>query len=306
MSSDDVSNVCAPGVKFLGGSCITIDLLEDMITVYNKNHDNKIDTHDISKLKNLNPITYKKRMVDIIQERMKDYKCDTQTCWLTLPFFKQLTSTKNTIKLHRHTFKPEGPRNTTEWLNTYNINDVFAQYEEVYPEFKFMGALPRDFDMLKTTKIRESELEKLVISGKTKMGVVFNLDEHDESGSHWVALYADLLKKQIYFIDSVGEQPAKEFKILMKRIKVFCDSDVIKKFCSTYKNINDCKNFGTIPFDIRYNKKQHQHGNSECGVYAISFILRLLDGETFDDIEGRRISDEEIKMCRMSYFRTRK
>lgn len=301
-------DVCAPGVKFLGGSCITIELLEDMIKIYNSNHNDKIDISQFAKLKELNPVTYKKRIVEIIKEKMKRYKCDTQTCWLTLPFFKQLSDTTKTKKLHKHTFKPVGPKNTVEWLNTYNINEVFTQYEKIYPDFKFMGAQPRDFDKIKSTGIRDLDYDKLVKSGTFRLGFIFNLDEHDEAGSHWVALYADLLKGHVYFIDSVGEPPAKEFKVLMNRIKAFCEQNTRKFFCETNKNIMACRNLGnnTNTVDMRYNTKQHQHGNSECGVYAISFILRLLDGESFDEIVNNKISDEEIKLCRASYFRDAK
>lgn len=289
-------DVCAPGVKFLGGSCITLDLLEDMIKIYNMNHNDKIKINHLSKQKELNPITYKNNIVEIIKEKMKKYNCDTQTCWLTLPFFRQLSDLSKTKKLHKHTFKPIGPKNTVEWLNTYNINEVFTQYEKIYPDFKFMGAQPRDFDKIKSTGIRDLDYDKLIKSGIFRLGFIFNLDEHDESGSHWVALYADLLKGQIYFIDSVGEPPAKEFKVLIDRIKTFCETNKI------YKNLGNKTN--TV--DVRYNTKQHQHGNSECGVYAISFILRLLDGETFDKIVNNKISDEEIKLCRRSYFRDAK
>lgn len=288
MISDTKSeDVCAPGVKFIGGSCITIDLLEDMINVYNAGHPDKIDVSGVIKIKNLNPITYKKRITDMVKEKMKGYKCDTQTCWLTLPFFRQLSTPQKTRTLHKHTFKPVGPKNTNEWLNTYNINDVFAQYEKIYKDFKFMGAHPRDFDKFRSIGIRTIDYGKLLQNGISKLGFIFNLDEHDESGSHWVALFTDLVKGHIYYIDSVGEPPLKEFVILMNRIKSFCEKN------------------GTR-VDMRYNKKQHQHGGTECGVYAISFILRLLDGETFDDIEGHKVSDDEIQMCRASYFRDNK
>ena len=301
-------DVCAPGVNFLGGSCITIDLLEDMINVYNFKHQDKIDISYLAKLKKLNPITYKKRIVEIVKERMSQYKCDTQTCWLTLPFFKQLSDPQKTRKLHKHTFKPIGPRNTVEWLNTFNINEVFAQYEIIYPDFKFMGAQPRDFDKVKSTGIRDLDYDKLIRSGIFRLGFIFNLDEHDESGSHWVALFADLLRGQIYFIDSVGEEPAKEFRVLMNRIKDFCETNKRKFFCQNNRNITICNNLGnnSDTVDMRHNTKQHQHGSTECGVYSISFILRLLDGETFDEIVGNKISDEEIKLCRASYFRINK
>jgi hypothetical protein len=243
-----------------------------------------------------------------VKSRMKKYKCDTQTCWLTLPFFKQLGDTQKTKKLHKHTFKPTGPRNTTEWLNTYNINDVFTQYEKIYPDFKFMGAHPRDFDKIKSTGIRDLDYDKLIKSGTFRLGFIFNLDKHDESGSHWVALFADLLRGRVYYIDSVGEQPAKEFKVLMDRIKQFCETNKRKLFCSNNKHVAICNNLGsdTNTVDVRYNTKQHQHGSSECGVYSISFILRLLDGETFDEIVKNRITDEEIQTCRVSYFRGEK
>ena len=46
--------------------------------------------------------------------------------------------------------------------------------------------------------------------------MVINLDTHDKGGSHWVGLYTDLLKKQIYFFDSYGHKPEKEIKNFMK------------------------------------------------------------------------------------------
>ena len=71
----------------------------------------------------------------------------------------------------------------------------------------------------------------------------------------------------------------------MEKIKQYCESKMIK-------------------VDMRYNKMQHQYGDTECGVYSISFILRILDGETFDKITAKRIPDDEVKQCRKIYFRT--
>ena len=35
---------------------------------------------------------------------------------------------------------------------------------------------------------------------KKKIGIVFNLDKHNQPGSHWVALYTDLKANQVYFL----------------------------------------------------------------------------------------------------------
>jgi len=298
------ADVCAPGVDFLGGSCISIDILEDMIVMYNKSHKDKIDISHLNHLRQFNPVTYKKRVVTILKEKMKQYKCDTQTCWLSLPFFGKLSTIQNTQKLHKQTFKPKGPRNTNEWLNTFDINDIFVQYEKIYPDFKFMGAHPIDFDNIKLCGIRDMSFIDLIKKGKFRLGFIFNLDRHDQSGSHWVSLYAHLLKGQIYFVDSVGDEPKSEINALMNRIKKFCETNTRHYFCEHNEQLEACKNI-LNKVDMRCNKTQHQHGGSECGVYSTSFILRFLDGETFEDITGNKVSDEEIELCRASYFRSK-
>ena len=54
--------------------------------------------------------------------------------------------------------------------------------------------------------------------------------------------------------------------------------------------------------DVRHNKTRHQRGSSECGVYSINFILRLLKGKTFDNVTRKRLSDDKVNKCRAIYF----
>ena len=55
-------------------------------------------------------------------------------------------------------------------------------------------------------------------------------------------------------------------------------------------------------FDIRYNNIQHQFKNSECGVYSINFVIRLVKGETFDEIINNVTKDDKMNECRKTYF----
>ena len=55
-------------------------------------------------------------------------------------------------------------------------------------------------------------------------------------------------------------------------------------------------------FDIRNNSIQHQKKNTECGVYSINFIIRLANGETFDDITKKITRDDDMNDCRTQYF----
>lgn len=279
--------LCAPGVQYMGGSCITMEILEDMIRTFNETNESrdriKIDRAIIN-MKEYNPITYKKKLVELIGEKMRKYNCTTQTCWITLPFFKRLSDPEKTETLLHNTFKPEGPKYTNEWLSTVHIDNVCVQYEKYYRDFKFIGALPCDYFELDYSTMGEIDFSNLKAHGAEKVGIIFNLDRHNQPGSHWVALYCDIGKSQVYYIDSVGTYPKKEI------------NKVIKYFKDNCKKIN-----GTV--DVQINRKSLQNGTSECGVYAISFILRLLDGETYDDIMNNTPSDEEIWTCRAIYFR---
>ena len=50
------------------------------------------------------------------------------------------------------------------------------------------------------------------------MGIVFNLDDHTQSGSHWVALYSDFKKGGVYYFDSTGRLPQEDSVKLMRKI----------------------------------------------------------------------------------------
>jgi hypothetical protein len=68
----------------------------------------------------------------------------------------------------------------------------------------------------------------------------------------------------------------------------------ISIFCKEHMGINDLK--------VDYNKIQHQRENSECGVYSMNFILRLLKGDSFETICNSKIPDKQINKCRNVYF----
>ena len=47
--------------------------------------------------------------------------------------------------------------------------------------------------------------------------------------------------------------------------------------------------------DYKYNNIQHQTGNSECGVYSINFIIRLLNKEKFNLINFLKVHRQPHK-----------
>lgn len=273
---------CAPGKKFDAGSCITLEILIAMAEAYNLVHDDKIKL-SCSK-ETLHPRKYKKYLLKKIGERYKG-KCDSQVCWTQQNFVDKMNDIMKT-ELEKFTLRPEGPEGRFEWLNTININETMEQYQLIYKDFLFLGAVPMDFEKVKYDKTSNLDLDDKQKKGITKFGIVFNLDEHWQSGSHWVAGFADIVNGKAYYFDSYGTRPEKRV------------IDLLKKFCKHFEKNNPGKKC-----DVRYNKTRNQFKNSECGVYSINFILQLLEGKTFDYIEKNPIKDDDINMLRTKIFR---
>ena len=273
---------CSPHITDDNISCIMLNLLVEMANAYNETHpDNQIKLNPNDEI--LNTTEYKTYLIKEFEHKLKD-KCSDQKCWLTQPFIAKM---KNDAReeLLKYTFRPEGPSGKFDWLSTFNIDDVMQQYEKKYKDFKFLGAVPLDFDKHKIFGIKDIDYKKLFKQGKTKIGIVFNLDKYGEPGSHWVSMYSDLKNGEINFFDSYGVYPKDEIQAFMRRHE---------KFCKDVLGIKDVY--------VKYNKKIHQKKNSECGVYSTNFILRRLRGDSFDKVCDSQIEDDVIRKCRRKYF----
>jgi len=277
---------CAPSKKYNNGSCFTIDSLKKIAESYNQRNNNKID-----------PNLPKDKLVEELETKLSN-KCSDQTCWLRLDFVKQLDNED----IESNTFRPKGPSKKYEWLSTTHINEVVEQYQSIHKDFLFLGAVPYDFDDLPILGISD-----------------LNFDQLD-----WVALFSDLDNNQIYFFDSLGRKPLKRIRKFINRITKYLYNkkynqklpindvvDKIRNIKSLPKNKMDeliksnkyLKNLLGGGFDIRFNNIQHQFENSECGVYSINFIIRLVSGETFDSVINDITKDEEMNFNRKVYFR---
>lgn len=256
-------------VKNIGGSCIKDDTLIIMLKHYN----------NINKNDNINIDLPKEQIIKELEERFGE----RQNEWVKNKVFQDLPD-EITEELLYYTFKPNGPQGKFTWLSTVDLEYAMKQYKIKHPDFKFLGAVPIDFAELIGLDINNINFDEEKRNGNKRFGVIFNLDEHYKGGSHWVSLFFDLDKKQIYFSDSVGKKP-------VKRIKEYIDKII---------------NYMGKNVDYQYNKMEHQKGNSECGVYSINWILRLLNGKTFEHLTSKRLSDEDVNKCRLRYFNTNK
>lgn len=271
---------CSPSVKKDSNlTCFNKSSLIKIAKAWNKKNPNdkiKIQSSSVNSLWNK------------IRKKLKK-QCENEWCWSQQDFVKDLKD-----KEISSTFKPRKPKNwnanKNEWLSTIDIENVIKQYEKKYRTFRFIGAVPIDFDekyglgQCIVNELCKINLHKLMQSKIFNIGIVFNLDKHDEDGSHWVAMFIDLNKNGIYYFDSYGEPEPKEVKRLAERL------------------LEQARELGKDNMEYRVNNVRHQYKNSECGIYSINFIVEMLRGTNFEEFINDKIDDLNMNKKRDFYF----
>lgn len=277
---------CSPGRK--GPTCYNLASLNRIAKYWNQHHKDKIK------------LTQNRRtMWNRINEKLKKKpsNCQEESCWIEQPFIKS----KKDKELSHETFRPSEPKswskNNFQWLSTTNIERVLEQYKHHHPDYLFLGAVPIDFDHkfsdgnCVVNEICNIDLPKLYAKGTRKIGMVFNLDPHDEPGSHWICSFCNLKKGEIYYFDSYGFGAPDEVRKLLKRL------------AEQGKELDLPSSPKGHPLPIFNNKYRHQFKSSECGIYCIYFIEQCLNEVPFQQITGKRILDDFVHRLRSKYYR---
>jgi len=283
---------CSPTVKGktpVAESCFTDEILFTLKEYYNKHHkENGIVATDPKGI--------------WIELKNKLSTCSKEDCWLS-----EIDDPLVRTKIDQFIFAPDRPSDwkTNAWLSNLDIVAVLRQYEKSNKNFKILGPTPINFDSrlpeLNGSCVWEDlcnfSLSEYLAKGITKLGVVFNLDKYGKKGSHWVSMFMDLEDKFIFYLDSAGDRIKKPIHKFVKRV------------------IKQAKELPE-PMKMEFYQNcptEHQMGESECGMYALYFIITMLTGETeklkfinADDkikfFKNKRIPDQYVNKYRKIYF----
>ena len=273
------TDACSVNSDGLGFTCYSKPVLLKIKETWNKKHPtNKITSKD--------PYIIWKSLRSIMEH---EHACKRESCWLKHLCIKEGLPSD----IYDLTFSPEMPKswlhNPTEWLSSLDIVKVMKQWEHRYKCFKFIGPSPIDYDTHKMfgecvwDELCKFNLKNLLKKKKKKIGVIFNLDPHYKSGSHWVAVFLNDIKKTIYYFDSYGDPPPRQ----------------IKKFIDN--TIKQSKELG-IEYKYLQNNRRHQFGDSECGMYSMYFITEMLQNKCFEKFQKRKVSDSYMLRLRNRFF----
>jgi len=275
---------CSPENKSLNQNftCYTDEDLHKLQTMWNARHPDR-------------PI--KSTESKIIWDQLKTYYaniCNKESCWV-----RQMTKNTKMEDELLDAFAPESPKewkkNPNEWLSSIDILEVMNQYEKKYKCFEFLGPSPIDYDTHQLygqcvwDELCHFKLAEQIKNGKTKIGIIFNLDPHYKGGSHWVSLFINIKKATIFFFDSAGET-------IPKQIKKLVDS-VVKQGVELETPIH-------FKFDENH-PIEHQYKNTECGIYSIFFIVHMLEDKiTGHYLKKHILKDEYMQNFRKIYYNT--
>ena len=260
-------------------SCYSDKSLYKLRDKWNLRHtDNKINSND--------PKAIHTRLSEMLYN-----VCNKESCWL-----KQEKHFGN-VKEETSSFAPKSPeewrKNPNEWLSSEEITKVMKQYEKAYKCFDFIGPTPIDFDKRKIygecvwDELCNINLKEQLKSGKTKIGIIFNTDPHDKPGQHWISMFINLKKKEIFYFDSTGDKAPKEIMQLVNKLK--------KQGLELSPKIR-----------FKYDSSEgveHQHGNTECGIYTLYFIVHMLEDKMRSNyLKTHILKDEYVNKFRKIYF----
>ena len=226
----------------------------------------------------------KKQIWDQLSKRLFNRCGDNEMCWKDQQFVKRLSDKE----INEKTFKPKMPEswkhNPNEWLNTTNITNVMRQYEDVHEDFVYLGTVPRDCPMGVLCHLSGIDMKKLYKKHRVRRtGMVYNLDLHNQPGSHWVAVFMHFGQGVAIYFDSYADAPP---KLIL---------DFINSCMDQMKEIG-------VPMEMQVNQRRHQYGGSECGVYSCYFLIKSLEGVSLKRFSARRVADRKMTEMRRRLF----
>lgn len=342
---------CAPNTKAYSTrdkTCFTLDSLQKLAKAWNRIYGGDIveggstDQQKSKKIKNILKKN-KKELWNDINQRMKE-RCKAngnEGCWVDK---LQMEEESEPYQDLRPPTPMEWYKNPRTWLTNFDIEDVMEQYEmDQDNKYHFLGVFPMDFADI-YTELSEIRWSHITRNNRCKyIGMITNLDDHDEPGSHWTSFFACLDKTLPsyggYYYDSVSSPPTKEIKeFMLKLMKRSMMEDLRKKYTGvisaedilsldnyTFIKNTDverktflqlireiCKKYSVKPpreFQLSYNTHQHQYKNTECGMFSMIYQIRWIEGlrkdknTTFDKIISHRMNDDEVYRLRAVLYR---
>lgn len=173
-------------------------------------------------------------------------------------------------------FRPVIPKDVTG-LGSEMILHALKVYERVpRMSFVFYGPYPAGYQFR----------PKRIDTTKKRLGFVINTS--GGSGSHWIALFAEVATKRFDYFDSLGCEPNPLVKSTITSIV-----GAVKRF------------HPEMDTRVYYTRTAKQGGSTECGVYVVWFLVSRMYGASLEDVKKTDLPDKECTKLRYFFWNPR-
>lgn len=209
-------------------------------------------------------------------------------------------------------FKPAGPRDSTDLLSNYNIDETLQKWARSFPDLYTYDFSMMDFadtgDPFYTRDVAAilegREVQKLGVGFPPVrrpakcLACVLNTDVTGGFGKHWVAVFVDTRPAtwSVEYFNSAGNPPPRAMVEWMERTRARLQEYRAQKAGA------DSKSAGAVQV-VAVTSVVHQQGKTECGLYSLFYIRRRIEGTPYTFFMKTPIPDEAMVSFRKFVFR---
>lgn len=240
--------------------------------------------------------------------------CTSESCVVAHPVLREFvverrlaTPRELELELGRR-FKAPGPRDSLALLSNYNLDETLQRWARIFPEFFPCPFAMMDFDS-NGDYLAEADLPAILEGradaelgpgvGRVRrrfscFGCIVNTDTSRGPGKHWVAVFVDCHPPPgepwtVEYFNSVGRPPPKPMLGWMERTRA--------RLAEYRAGRPDCDVVSVPVTDM-----DHQESQTECGLYALFYVRRRLEGTPYTFFKQQLIPDDAMTAFRQHVF----
>ncbi|MFA6165775.1 MAG: Ulp1 family isopeptidase [Gemmatimonadaceae bacterium] len=253
--------------------------------------------------------TAPERATKVVLAAAEALECESESCVITHPAFRRFVEAERIIDpsvIDRDLemrFKAEGPRSSTRLLNNFNIDETLRRWARLFPDFYPCPFAMMDFDRTREPFATVDILD--VLAGRAPLdlgaglgvvrrparcfGCVVNTDTSSGPGKHWVAVFVDCRAPPwtVEYFNSAGNPPPRAMVGWMERTRARLLEG----------------SAGAQVFSVPVTDMDHQESQTECGLYALFYIRRRLEGTPYRFFFEQKVPDDAMTKFRAFVFR---
>jgi hypothetical protein len=246
--------------------------------------------------------------------------CTSESCVIAHPTLRQFVvdrrlAAPRALELELELrFKASGPRDSLALLSNYNLDETLQRWARVFPEFFPCPFAMMDFDSngdyfgdADLPAILEGRADAELGRGVGRIrrpfkcfGCIVNTDTSRGPGKHWVAVFVDCRPPPgepwtVEYFNSAGRPPPKPMLRWMERTRA--------RLADYRASRPECRGAACDVVSVPVTDMDHQESQTECGLYALFYIRRRLEGTPYEFFEQQLVPDDAMTAFRQHVFR---